>query len=169
MSVASPRLVKILAVIVIALIILQYSYTTFFESHWIEPLFIFNSSFLAKHHNYLLGNRLVNNSEKTLLNSSEQVSLPSAILGFVKCTKVAYQYTYYITNIKTLGLKQQISSIYYLWVLLANKMLYYSIYINTVVSLIRTKFLCQDWGKSIKIAYLDSQRTLIYNLKNLLY
>lgn len=94
MSVASPRLVKILAVIVIALIILQYSYTTFFESHWIEPLFIFNSSFLAKHHNYLLGNRLVNNSEKTLLNSSEQVILPSAILSFVKCIKVPV-YKYY--------------------------------------------------------------------------
>lgn len=118
MSVASPRLVKILAVIVIALIILQYSYTTFFESHWIEPLFIFNSSFLAKHHNYLLGNRLVNNSEKTLLNSSEQVILPSAILSFVKCIKVPV-YIYYK--------HQQISSIY-LWVLLANKMLYYSIH-----------------------------------------
>lgn len=122
MSVASPRLVKILAVIVIALIILQYSYTTFFESHWIEPLFIFNSSFLAKHHNYLLGNRLANNSEKTLLNSSEQVILPSAILSFVKCIKV-----HILQTLTTLGLKQQISSIY-LWVLLANKMLYYSIH-----------------------------------------
>ncbi|KAG8276962.1 hypothetical protein J6590_052880 [Homalodisca vitripennis] len=68
MSVASPRLIKVLALIVIILIVLQYSYTTFFEAHWIEPLFIFNSSLLARHHIYVLP---MNSSDRGSANSSE--------------------------------------------------------------------------------------------------
>lgn len=71
MSFASHKLVKVLAVIIIVLVVLQYSYTSIFESRWIEPFFLFNSSFLAKHHNYVLGDQLIASVERNSSNSSE--------------------------------------------------------------------------------------------------
>uniref|UniRef100_A0A1B6HUM2 Beta-1,4-N-acetylgalactosaminyltransferase n=1 Tax=Homalodisca liturata TaxID=320908 RepID=A0A1B6HUM2_9HEMI len=78
MSVASPRLIKVLALIVIILIVLQYSYTTFFEAHWIEPLFIFNSSLLARHHIYVLP---MNSSDRGSANSSETLMTDETARG----------------------------------------------------------------------------------------
>ncbi|XP_054267667.1 beta-1,4-N-acetylgalactosaminyltransferase bre-4-like [Macrosteles quadrilineatus] len=71
MSLASPRAVKALALVVVVLIVLQYTYTTFFESRWIEPLFIFNSSLLGKNHIYVFPGHMINNSDKSNANSSE--------------------------------------------------------------------------------------------------
>lgn len=71
MSLASPRVVKALALVVVVLIVLQYTYTTFFESRWIEPLFIFNSSLLAKNHIYVFPGHMINNSDKSNASSSE--------------------------------------------------------------------------------------------------
>ncbi|XP_075211488.1 beta-1,4-N-acetylgalactosaminyltransferase bre-4-like isoform X3 [Lycorma delicatula] len=57
MSLLSPRLLKVLLLLVLAFIILQYSYTTIFEARRIDPLFIVNSSLLARNQFFFMKNR----------------------------------------------------------------------------------------------------------------
>lgn len=57
MSLLSTRLLKVLLVLVLAFIVLQYSYTTIFEARRIDPLFLVNSSLLARNQFFFMKNR----------------------------------------------------------------------------------------------------------------
>ena len=110
MSILPPRLVKVLVIIVVALIVLQYSYTTIFESHWIDPLFVFNSTLMAKHHVYILGSRSLNSTDRNNYTSSEtnQVSyivcwrITEIPKCFINCVWVLFWYFLIFSHVYSL-------------------------------------------------------------------
>uniref|UniRef100_A0A1B6D717 Beta-1,4-N-acetylgalactosaminyltransferase n=1 Tax=Clastoptera arizonana TaxID=38151 RepID=A0A1B6D717_9HEMI len=75
MNAPPTRFIKIFLFVILVIVVVQYIYTSIYESRWIEPLFVYNSSLVAKNHIYVLGGRSTNISDR-LMNSANSSEIP---------------------------------------------------------------------------------------------